>query len=98
MIIEGIPTFVLGCATYFLLPNDAESAYFLDDEERKMMVARREREYGNTASAQQFHPNDMTKAFRDWKVWLFCLAQFGVDTMLYGRSSVPGRIRRRDSC
>ena len=55
-----------------------------------MMVTRREREYGNTTSAQHFHPEDMKKAFRDWKVWLFCLGQFGVDTMLYGEPPSPG--------
>ena len=87
MIIEGIPTFILGCVVFFVLPNDSESAYFLNDKERRMMVVRREREYGNTASAQLFHPEDMKKAFRDWKVWLFCIAQFGVDTMLYGKSN-----------
>lgn len=48
------------------------------------MVERRGREYGNTSSAQEFSREDMWKAFKDWKVWVFCVAQFGVDTMLYG--------------
>jgi MFS family permease len=84
MIIEGIPTFVLGIITYWALPNDAQSAYFLDDAERKMMAARVAREYGGTSSAQEFDRRDMVKAFRDWKVWMFCIALFGADTMLYG--------------
>jgi MFS family permease len=85
MIIEGLPSIVLGILTFFLLPNDAGSAYFLSENERKMMVARHKVEYGNTTSAQEFSRRDMMKAFKDWKVWLFCVAQFGSDTMLYGK-------------
>ena len=84
MIIEGIPSFVLGIVTYFALPNDADSAYFLTAEEKELMRVRHEREYGNTASSREFNRVDMFRAFKDWKVWAFCAAQFGVDTMLYG--------------
>ncbi|KAK1672166.1 major facilitator superfamily transporter [Colletotrichum godetiae] len=83
MIIEGLPTVVLGVVTYFALPNDAGSAYFLSEEEKAVLVRRRGREYGNTSSAQEFSRGDMVKAFMDWKVWVFCVAQFGADTMLY---------------
>jgi MFS family permease len=84
MIIEGIPSFVLGIVTYFALPNDADSAYFFDEEEKALMRLRHEREYGNTKSSREFSKVDMLAAFKDWKVWAFCAAQFGVDTMLYG--------------
>ncbi|KAK7700383.1 hypothetical protein SLS64_010991 [Diaporthe eres] len=87
MIIEGLPTLCLGVATFFLLPNDAQSAYFLNEAEKKAMVVRRAREYGMTASAQEFSKSDMMMAFKDWKVWVFCIAQFGADTMLYGYST-----------
>ncbi|ORY60795.1 major facilitator superfamily transporter [Pseudomassariella vexata] len=87
MIIEGLPSVVLGIVTFFLLPNDAENAYFLDENEKKLMVARFRRNYGDTASAQHFSKKDMYLAFKDWKVWAFCFAQFGVDTMLYGFST-----------
>ncbi|KAK1625117.1 putative MFS transporter [Colletotrichum phormii] len=87
MIIEGLPTVVLGVVTYFALPNDAGSAYFLSEEEKAVLVRRRGREYGNTSSAQEFSRGDMVKAFMDWKVWVFCVAQFGADTMLYGFST-----------
>lgn len=96
MIIEGIPTFVLGIITYWALPNDAETAYFLTEEDRKLMAARVEREYGSTTSAQQFDRHDMMKAFRDWKVWMFCIALFGADTMLYGELPDWFRILTRE--
>lgn len=85
MIIEGIPTVLLGIAIFFLMPNDPESAYFLNDNEKKLMVVRHGRAYGNTASAQEFDKQDVWKAFKDWKVWIFCVSQFGADTMLYGK-------------
>ena len=35
-----------------------------------------------------------SKAFKDWRVWTFCFAQFGSDTMLYGYSTfLPTIIR-----
>lgn len=86
MIIEGLPSVVLGVATYFLLPNDAQTAYFLTPAEKAAMEARHRREYANTVSSQAFSKDDMNRAFKDWKVWAFSFAQFGVDTMLYGRS------------
>lgn len=84
MIVEGLPSVVLGVVTFFVLPNDAGSAYFLTREEKAAMEVRRMREYGSTASSQVFSKEDMKKAFYDWKVWAFSVAQFGVDTMLYG--------------
>ncbi|KAI3325517.1 DNA-repair protein rad2 [Xylariaceae sp. AK1471] len=87
MIIEGIPTIVLGIVVFFFLPNDPEHAYFLTPEEKKLMVARHQRHYGATESAQKFSKMDMLKAFKDWKVWVFCVGQFGGDTMLYGFST-----------
>lgn len=86
MILEGLPTIVLGGVVLFFLPNNPEHAYFLTPEEKKLMVVRHQRQYGFTESAQEFSKKDMVKAFKDWKVWVFCVAQFGADTMLYGKS------------
>lgn len=94
MIIEGIPSFLLGVVTYFALPNDAETAYFLDENERALMRLRHAREYGNTASSREFSKKDMMCAFKDWKIWAFCVAQFGVDTMLYGEFRYPSTLAR----
>lgn len=87
MILEGMPTFVLGIATWFILANDPESAYYLSDEEKQLMIIRRERQFGQTQSAQVFHKEDAYLALNDWKVYAFCAGQFGADTMLYGFST-----------
>ncbi|KAM3508483.1 hypothetical protein MY11210_006724 [Beauveria gryllotalpidicola] len=94
LIIEGIPSVVLGAATWVWLPNEAATARFLSAAERRRMETRQESEYGNTRSAREFGFADMRAAFRDWRVWAFCVAQFGVDTMLYGYSTfLPTIIR-----
>ncbi|KAF2429559.1 MFS general substrate transporter [Tothia fuscella] len=72
MIMEGIPTLLLGIFTCLLFA---------------LMIARRNREIGQTASAQKFHKQDVKLGLKDWKIYAFCLAQFGVDTMLYGYST-----------
>ncbi|RYC64495.1 hypothetical protein CHU98_g1696 [Xylaria longipes] len=90
MIIEGIPTIILGLLVLFFLPNDPEHARFLTPEEKKLMTARHRRQYGFTESAQKFSKKDMMKAFKDWKVWIFCIGQYGADTMLYDRKQMRG--------
>ncbi|KAI9801700.1 MAG: hypothetical protein M1833_002382 [Piccolia ochrophora] len=87
LIIEGLPTVVLGIAIWFLLADDPEHARYLTPEEKALMIVRRERQTGGTASAEYFTWVDAKKALRDWKVWAFATGQFGADTMLYGYST-----------
>lgn len=94
MIIEGLPTIVLGIAVFFWLANDPESARYLTDEEKRLMIVRKERQSGYSKSADEFSRVDVIKGLKDWKIWVFCFAQFGVDTMLYGYSTfLPTIIR-----
>ncbi|PUU76104.1 major facilitator superfamily domain-containing protein [Tuber borchii] len=87
LIIEGLPTIVLGSVAYFFLADSPEEAGYLNEEEKRFMVARRGREVTQTTSAQEFHWEDVKKCFLDWKCWAFAFAQFGIDTMLYGFST-----------
>lgn len=84
MIIEGLPTFVLGVACWWLLADDPETAYYLDAEEKEMMLMRRGRQVGVT---DVFDWADVKKGLKDWKIYAFCLGQFGGDTVLYGYST-----------
>lgn len=87
MIIEGLPTFVLGISALFWLANDPESAHYLTAEEKQLMIVRKERQSGYSKSADEFSRADVIKGLKDWKIWVFCFGQFGVDTMLYGYST-----------
>lgn len=85
MIIEGIPTFVLGIATWFLLASDIEHAYYLTPAEKDFLQQRRLKEQGETKKSQEFDWVDVRKAFLDWRIIAFAVAQFGVDTMVSDR-------------
>lgn len=87
MIIEGLPTFVLGIATWFILADDPAHAYYLTPAEKALMIVRQDRQAGQTASAQRFHKQDVIYGLTDWKIYAFCIGQFGADTMLYGYST-----------
>ena len=72
---------------YFWLADDPETAYYLSEEERHLMLVRKQRQIGYSTSGDQLHKEDVYKALKDWKVWVFAVGQFGVDTMLYGYST-----------
>ncbi|KAK5072763.1 hypothetical protein LTR64_000831 [Lithohypha guttulata] len=94
MIIEGLPTIVLGIAVWWWLADDPEHAHYLTAEEKQLMIVRKERQSGYSKSADEFQKEDVILGLKDWKIWMFCLGQFGVDTMLYGYSTfLPTIIR-----
>ncbi|PGH14487.1 hypothetical protein AJ79_02980 [Helicocarpus griseus UAMH5409] len=87
LIIEGLPSVLIGVAVWFGLADDPDTAYYLNAEEKSLIKAWRALEVGQTDSAQQFHISDAKEGAKDWTVWLMCLSQFGVDTILYGYST-----------
>jgi sugar phosphate permease len=87
MIIEGIPCFVLGIFTWFWLADEPETAYYLNADERALVIRRREREFGLRSSAHEFHTKDVRAGLKDWKIYVFCAGQFCADNMLYGYST-----------
>jgi hypothetical protein len=94
MIIEGIPSVLIGIAVWFALADDPDTAYYLSEDEKEHMKTRRRLEMGQTDSAQLFHLDDAKEGAKDWTIWLFSLSQFGVDTVLYGYSTfLPTIIR-----
>ena len=87
IILEGIPTFILGIATWFWLADSPESAHYLTPDERELIHLRMRRQVGHTKSGDLMHKKDVYAGLKDWKIWLFCLGQFGGDTILYGYST-----------
>ncbi|KAM3421949.1 putative transporter [Cercospora zeina] len=84
IIIEGLPTLLLGIACWWILADDPETAYYLNDGEKEMIRARRARQTGHV---DVFEWKDVRKGLKDWKIWAFCAGQFCMDTMLYGFST-----------
>lgn len=84
MIIEGLPTFVLGIACWFIMADDPDTAYYLNDEEKEMIVSRRAAQLGQS---DVFDWKDVRKGLKDWKIYAICIGQFCTDNMLYGFST-----------
>lgn len=84
MIIEGLPTFVLGISCIWILADDPETASYLNEEEKEMIFARRAAQLGQS---DVFDWADVKKGLKDWKVYVICVGQFGTDCMLYGYST-----------
>jgi len=87
LILEGIPTVLMGVVTWFVFADDPDTAWYLTEDERQFCAKRLGREAEATMSARQFHWADVKKCFTDWKCYFFAFAQFGMLTMLYGYSN-----------
>lgn len=79
MILEGLPTFVLGLACWFVLADDPDTAYYLDNEERHMIISRRSAQLGQS---DVFDWKDVRKGLKDWKIYAMCVGQFCTDNMV----------------
>lgn len=87
MIIEGIPTVILGISIWWWFADSVETAHYLTPRERDLINLRRRKQVGHTKSSDEMHKADVYEGFRDWKIWLFCVGQFGGDVILYGYST-----------
>ena len=88
LIIEGLPPVCLGTFSLFFLADSLDSAWYLSDSERQTLLLRRQRQEveASKASAQILRQSDVWAAVKDWKVWAFCVANFGGDIQLYSYS------------
>lgn len=87
IILEGIPTFILGIAVWWWLADSPDTAHYLTMAERELIDARMRRQIGHTKSSDQMHKKDVVEGLKDWKIWLFTIGQFGGDNILYGFST-----------
>lgn len=85
-LINGIPTILTGVVIPFVLPNSPETAKFLTSVERESLVIVREREVGQTKSAQLMNKKDAMDALKDWKTWAISSGQYCLNSMLYSFS------------
>ncbi|KAI1376395.1 nicotinic acid plasma membrane transporter [Hypoxylon crocopeplum] len=88
--IEGSVSFGLGITAFWLFPDNPETAYFLNEEERKLAKARLEAG-GNYEPFDWVH---VKAAFRDPVCWLSGFIQFNADIYNYSISTfLPSIIR-----
>ncbi|KAI9735848.1 MAG: hypothetical protein M1834_001313 [Cirrosporium novae-zelandiae] len=87
MILQGLPSILLGITCLLYLPDSPTTAHFLTPRQKTILTTRLANQQHVTPTSTQLHRRDVMKGLRDWKVWMFALAQFGCDTMLYGYST-----------
>lgn len=86
MIIEGLPTILLGVTAFFFLANDPSEASYLTEREKSFVAIRRHLD-GSSLGMDGEGKIDMQQAmsaFRDWKVWTLSVGQLGATVALYG--------------
>ncbi|KAJ5139844.1 hypothetical protein N7448_003252 [Penicillium atrosanguineum] len=85
-IVEGLMSAVVGVATFFFLPNNYETAYFLTEEEKELMRIRAQLS-SQYADTDPFDIREVWKTLRDAKSWLTSLNQISVNVCSFGFST-----------
>ena len=84
-IIEGIITVIVAVACYWLIPNNFETAYFLNENDKKIMRRRAELTESYNGGQGHYTRKDIMMAVKDSKTWLHGLIQFACMTVVYGK-------------
>jgi sugar phosphate permease len=82
-LVEGLPSVVAGIATLLYLVDSPAQARWLNHGERAIIASDLEREE-KAKRIQGSSPHRFLDAFRHGKVWLLCLAYFGIQMGNYG--------------
>ncbi|KIV87121.1 hypothetical protein PV11_02689 [Exophiala sideris] len=83
-ILEGLITLVWAVACIFLVPSSYKTAYFLNDEDKKIMAIRESLSESYSGGDGHYKLTDLKLAWKDTKTWLHGISQIGVVTILYG--------------
>ncbi|ATY59279.1 MFS transporter [Cordyceps militaris] len=85
-IIEGIFSILVAPLVWFGLPNDPSQAYFLTDEEKRIMKVRAIQR-AQYMGSEEFSWEEIRIALKDPKLYLSGAIQFCQDILLYGFST-----------
>lgn len=80
-IIEGTPAVLLGLVTIFFLPDRPETTDFFTEEERKLALARANRDASGDIG-YRVNKRHITDAFKDWRIYLGGVIYFGANAAL----------------
>ena len=82
---EGLLTLVWGVLLYFLLAENSDTAWYLNDREKYLMKIR----HAHGAKYQHMgdYKTEVKKCFKDPAIYFSCIAQLGADTCLFGYST-----------
>lgn len=89
-LVEGLISIVVGFAMVFLLPDNFETAWWLNEDEKALLRARHEKErlyQGKSMTRDAMDKGEVKFAFLDYKVWLSAACQFCANTCSFGFST-----------
>lgn len=88
-ILEGLITIIWAVACYFLIPKNYQTAYFLTEDEKKIMAWRAEASAAYSGGTGHYTKKDVKLGAGDVTTWIHSVIQIMVVTILYGTVSVP---------
>lgn len=80
-VLEGLPAVILGCVTFFILPNKPRDAKWLNNEEKSWLEGELEREQQETSKKHKF---SMMQALTSGIIWALAFITFSKTLTVYG--------------
>ena len=85
-IIEGLATFLIGIASFWMVHDFPDQAKFLTPDDRARVLRRLHADQQSSATHESFRLDHVWMAWRDPKTWLSCIVYMGCDGPLYAFS------------
>jgi MFS family permease len=85
-ILEGLITVIAGMASFWIIQDFPDTAKFLTEEERAVVIRRLQDDSQYSAAGENFKMRYVWRSIFDWKTWISMLIYMGVDGPLYAFS------------
>jgi ACS family tartrate transporter-like MFS transporter len=82
LLLEGVPSVLLGLAVLWLLPDRPEKAKWLSEEEKRVLTARLADDRSEDAKTGALH--GFWQMLADKRIWIFIIPDFSIVIGLYG--------------
>jgi hypothetical protein len=69
-ILEGLATIIAGAASFWIIQDFPDTAKFLTEEERTVVIRRLQSDDQFSAAGENLKMKFIKKSFADWKTWL----------------------------
>ena len=70
VVLEGLATFLAGAASFWIIQDFPDTAKFLTEAERAVVIRRLQVDDQFSAAGESFHLRYILKSFADWKTWV----------------------------
>ncbi|KAG5647846.1 hypothetical protein DXG03_007770 [Asterophora parasitica] len=85
-ILEGLATVVAGAASFWIIQDFPDTAKFLTEAERTVVIRRLQSDDQFSAAGEKLKLKYILMSLRDWKTWLGMIVYAGCDAPLYAFS------------